>query len=129
MADESCGDDHDAQRLIDLKACDYFNIKMGKSGGIFEALKIISVAEKASIKLQVGGFMESRLATTAFVHFAYASNAIVHFDFDTPLMIAEDPVTGGMQYKANGIIEIDETPGIGAAIDEAYLKKPAAVIQ
>lgn len=129
MADESCCDSHDAERLAQLKACDYFNIKMGKSGGIFEALKIISIAEKAGIKLQVGGFMESRLATTAFVHFAYASDAIVHFDFDTPLMIAEDPVTGGMQYKANGIIEIDETPGIGATINEAYLKKPAAIIR
>ena len=129
MADESCCDSHDAARLAQLKACDYFNIKMGKSGGMFEALKIISIAEKAGVKLQVGGFMESRLATTAFVHFAYASNAIVHFDFDTPLMIAEDPVTGGMQYKANGIIEIDETPGIGAAINETYLQKPAAVIQ
>jgi L-Ala-D/L-Glu epimerase len=128
MADESCSDSHDAERLAQLQACDYFNIKMGKSGGIFEALKIVSVAEKAVIKLQVGGFMESRLATTAFVHFAYASDAIVHFDFDTPLMIAEDPVTGGMQYKTNGVIEIDDTPGIGARINTDYLKKPEVVI-
>src|SRR4029079_7816142 len=27
MADESCGDDHDAERLIQLKACRMFNIK------------------------------------------------------------------------------------------------------
>ena len=128
MADESCCDSHDAARLAQLKACDYFNIKMGKSGGIFEALKIISVAENAGIKLQIGGFMESRLATTAFVHFAYASDAIVHFDFDTPLMIAVDPVIGGMKYLTNGVIEIDDTAGIGAEIDKAYLKKLEAVI-
>lgn len=123
MADESCCTAQDAQNLSTLKACDYFNIKMGKSGGIFEGLKIIKVAEKNNIGMQVGGFMESRLATTAFTHFAFASNAIVHFDFDTPLLIAEDPVTNGMQYKANGIIEIDDTPGHGAVIEEAYLKK------
>ena len=30
MADETCCDHHDAKRLIDLKACDLFNIKLGK---------------------------------------------------------------------------------------------------
>lgn len=39
MADESCGDEHDAERLLQLDACDYFNIKLGKAGGIFKALK------------------------------------------------------------------------------------------
>ena len=33
MADESCCDHHDAQRLIQLGACDMFNLKLGKSGG------------------------------------------------------------------------------------------------
>jgi L-alanine-DL-glutamate epimerase-like enolase superfamily enzyme len=127
MADECCSDAHDAERLVQLNACDYFNIKMGKSGGIFEGLKIIDVAKKAGIKLQVGGFMESRLATTAFVHFSHASDAIIHFDFDTPLMIAEDPVTGGMQYNDNGVISINDTPGHGAIIEEAYLEKLESV--
>jgi L-alanine-DL-glutamate epimerase-like enolase superfamily enzyme len=34
MADECCCDHHDAKRLIDLEACDYFNVKLGKSSGI-----------------------------------------------------------------------------------------------
>jgi Na+-translocating ferredoxin:NAD+ oxidoreductase RnfG subunit len=33
-----------------------------------------------------------------------------------------------MHYKANGIIEIDDTPGIGARINEDYLKKLERVI-
>ncbi len=127
MADESCSDSHDAAKLAQLKACDYFNIKMGKSGGIFDALQIVKVAQDNQMKLQVGGFMESRLATTAFAHFSLASDAIVHFDFDTPLMIAEDPVQGGMQYKPNGLVEIDDTPGHGAFIPDAYLQKLKSV--
>jgi L-alanine-DL-glutamate epimerase-like enolase superfamily enzyme len=122
MSDETCCDHHDAERLAQLKACDYFNIKLGKSAGIFNAMKIVDVAAKNHIKLQVGSFMESRLATTAFVHFAYASDLIVHFDFDTPLMLSEDPVVGGMKYEANGVITIDDSPGLGATVDEKYLK-------
>src|SRR5262249_50500629 len=33
MADESCCDHHDAERLIALGACQRFNVKLGKSGG------------------------------------------------------------------------------------------------
>lgn len=122
MADESCFDQHDAERLAQLNACDYFNIKLGKSGGVFNALQIVDVAAKYGLHLQVGSFMESRLAMTALVHFAYSSDLIVHYDIDTPLMLSLDPVLGGLQYKENGIIEIDDTPGIGATIDEAFLK-------
>lgn len=123
MADESCGDDHDAERLIDLNACDYFNIKLGKSGGIFKALKIVKLAEAAGIHLQVGAMIESRLAMTAFAHFALSSPLIEHFDFDTALMFSEDPVTGGIIYENNGVVKVPEAIGLGAIIDESWLKK------
>ncbi len=123
MADESCCDHHDAKRLIDLKACDMFNIKLGKCGGIFDALKIILLAEKAKMKMQVGGFMESRLGMTAFAHLALCSNNILYCDFDTPLMFTEDPVSGGITYHENGVVQVPETNGLGAWIEEERLKK------
>jgi L-alanine-DL-glutamate epimerase-like enolase superfamily enzyme len=122
MADESCCDHHDAKRLIDLEACDMFNIKLGKSGGIYTALKIIELAEKAGLKIQIGGFLESRLGFTASAHLALTSKNIVYFDFDTPLMLTDDPVIGGIQYLENGKIQIPETPGLGATIDPDFLK-------
>ncbi|MBY0478147.1 MAG: dipeptide epimerase [Chitinophagaceae bacterium] len=128
MSDKSCFDEHDAERLAKLNACDYFNIKLGKSGGIYHALQIIEVAKANKIKLQVGCFMESRLAITALVHFAYCSDLIVHYDLDTPLMLKEDPIVGGMQFKENGLVEIDEAVGIGATVDEGYLLKAEKVI-
>ena len=123
MADESCGDEHDAERLIQIGACDYFNIKLGKSGGIFKALKMARMAEAANIHLQVGAMVESRLAMTAFAHYALCSPNIVHFDFDTALMFQEDPVTGGIVYKENGVVEVPETIGLGATIEQDWLDK------
>ncbi len=72
--------------------------------------------------------MESRLAITALVHFAYSSDLIIHYDLDTPLMLKEDPVVGGMMFLENGIVEIDDAIGIGATVDEAYLKNCEKVI-
>lgn len=128
MADECCGDDHDAARLIELKACDYFNIKLGKSGGMYKALKMVRMAEEADIHLQVGAMLESRLGMSAFAHFALCSPLIEHYDFDTALMFSEDPVTGGIQYKENGVIEVPDSPGLGAVIGEDWLERMETVV-
>jgi len=122
MADESCCDHHDAKRLIDLDAAPSFNIKLGKSSGIFKAQKIINLAEKANLQLQIGGFLESRIGFTASAHLALTSDNVRFCDFDTPMMFCEDPVSGGIQYGLNGLVTVPETPGLGASIDAGYLK-------
>jgi L-alanine-DL-glutamate epimerase-like enolase superfamily enzyme len=123
MSDESCCDHHDTKRLIEMQACDAINVKLGKSSGIFKALKIIRLAEQAGMHIQVGGFLESRLAFTASAHLALCSDNIVHYDFDTPLMFMEDPVRGGIQYKGQGVIDIPDALGLGATMDDHYLKR------
>ena len=128
MADECCGDHHDAARLAQIKACDYFNIKLGKSGGIFNALKIARIAEDANIHLQVGAMIESRLAMTAFAHFAMCSPLIGHFDFDTALMFSEDPVDGGIIYEKNGVIKLPDAIGLGATIKPEWLQRMERVV-
>jgi L-Ala-D/L-Glu epimerase len=128
MADESCGDHHDAERLIRLRACDMFNIKIGKSGGLINVWKIIQLAEQANMPMQVGAFMESRLGMTASAHLALCSDHIHYCDFDTPLMHAEDMVTGGLSYHQNGIIKVPDAPGLGAKIEKGQLDKLESVI-
>ncbi len=114
MSDESCCDHHDLERLIGLNACDYINIKLGKSGGIHTAMKMIRLAEKHGMKVQVGGFVESRLGFTASAHLALASDCVTWCDFDTPLMLEEDPVEGGIVYGFGGMVTVPEGLGLGA---------------
>jgi L-alanine-DL-glutamate epimerase-like enolase superfamily enzyme len=122
MADESVFNHHDAERLILADACDYINIKFAKSGGIAEAIRINQVCEKNKIACMMGGMLESRLALTAFAHFALSQNNIQFYDMDTCLLGHQvDPVVGGVQYKGY-FLEVPETPGIGAEIKEDFLK-------
>lgn len=122
MADESCCDHNDAKRLIDFSSCDMLNIKLGKSSGIFKAQKIIKLAEQVNMNLQIGGFLESRLGFTASAHLALTSDNIIHCDFDTPLMFVEDPIIGGITYDNKGMVSVPDVPGLGATVDENYLK-------
>ena len=128
MADESCGDAHDAERLIRLKACDMFNIKVGKAGGVFNAYEIVKLGDKAKMHMQVGAFLESRLGMTASAHLALCSKHIVHCDFDTPLMFSEDIVSGGLTYHANGVMKVPDVPGLGANIEQGQLDKLERVV-
>jgi len=127
MADETCFDHHDAKRLIQLHACDYFNLKLGKSG-LFKALKIIGLAETAGIKMQVGGFIETRLCFTASAHLSLCSDLIEYTDFDTPLMLEQDPISGGIGYQKGGLISIPDEPGLGAIVNPDYLKTLQRVV-
>jgi L-alanine-DL-glutamate epimerase-like enolase superfamily enzyme len=128
MADESCGDHHDAERLIALGACDMFNIKLGKCGGLYNALKIINLAEADAMPLQIGGFTESKLGVTAEAHLAHVSKNILYYDFDTPLMFTEDPVTGGIVYEKNGLVIVPEVAGLGATINNDWLGRMEKIV-
>jgi len=121
MADESVFDHHDAERLIAAAACDYVNIKFSKSGGILEALKINAVCEQNKIPCMMGGMLESRIALSAFAHFALSQPNVVFNDMDTCMLGHKlDPVNGGVQY--NGYyVEVPDLPGIGADADNQFL--------
>ena len=121
MADESVFDHHDAERIIKSNGCSYINIKFAKSGGILEAQKINEVCLCHHILCMMGGMLESRIALTAFAHFASATDNIKFYDMDTCMLGHQiDPVTGGVTYN-NFYVQLPDAIGIGADADETFL--------
>ncbi len=123
MADESVYNHHDARMQITSGSCDYINIKLAKSGGMFEAKKIHDLAASHHIPCMMGGMLESRIALSAKLHFVYAHPNMQFYDMDTCMLgHLEDPTTGGVTYDGY-FLNIDDTPGIGADADERFLAK------
>ena len=54
MADEACFSPQDASTLAKNRACDGVNIKLMKSGGIYNANAIYNIAKNANLKVMVG---------------------------------------------------------------------------
>jgi len=122
MADESVYNHHDARKQINSKSCHYINIKLAKSGGIYEAKQIHDLAAANGIACMMGGMLESRIALSAKLHFVYASLNIKFYDMDTCMLgHLEDPCVGGVTYDGYKLA-IDDTPGIGADADEGFLE-------
>ena len=121
MADESLHNINDLIMLKEKKACDYYNIKLAKSGGIYSTLKMLSMADSYGLKLQVGCMLETRYALTTATHLALVSNSVFFFDLDASLFLEKDPVVGGITYLENGDINMHLSPGIGAFFDQSFL--------
>lgn len=112
-ADESLITKDDAINLAGPpSACNFFNIKLMKCGGITEALKIAEVASKARIGLMWGCNDESIISITAALHTAFACVNTKYIDLDGSLDLAEDVVKGGFILK-DGIMSIADKPGLG----------------
>ncbi|MFS0654421.1 mandelate racemase/muconate lactonizing enzyme family protein [Bacillus sp. 179-C3.3 HS] len=103
MADESVFSFRDAIKVLEARSCDLMNIKLMKSGGIKEALKINALAEACGVQCMVGSMIETKLGITAAAHLAASQPNMTRYDFDAPLMLADDVIDGGIVYEGNDI--------------------------
>ena len=111
-ADESAFSPQDVFKIIQMRAADLINIKLMKTGGMYNALKICAMAESAHIECMIGCMLESKISVTAAAHLAAAKSIITKFDLDAPILCKYDPIEGGALYKDDQIILSDE-PGFG----------------
>ena len=112
MADESVFSPLDAAKIMQIRAVDLINIKLMKTGGIYNALRICSLAEVYGMECMLGCMLEGKVSVTAAVHLAAAKSVITKIDLDGPLLCSRDNVVGGAIYN-NSKISISEGSGLG----------------
>lgn len=112
MADESVFSPKQAFEVVKTRSADFINIKLMKSGGIYQAQKINELAEVSGMECMVGSMIETKLGITAAAHFAASKKNITRFDFDAPLMLAKDVINGGIKYTGRKI-SLPTEPGLG----------------
>jgi len=103
-ADESAYSAANVAHLIEMGAVNVVNIKLMKSGFV-EALDIAAVCRARHTQLMIGAMMESRLAIAAAAHFVAGLGDFRFVDLDTPMLLAEDPFTGGYEQRG-GIYDV-----------------------
>jgi len=128
MADESVHSPVDALRLIRANAVDMINIKLMKSGGVFNARKIAEIAEAADVPCMIGCMAESAVGITAAVNFAAATKNVQYADLDCDLLLADKLVTkGGAGLEGSDRVP-SMKPGLGVGmLDEKLLGEPIRV--
>jgi L-alanine-DL-glutamate epimerase-like enolase superfamily enzyme len=111
-ADESAYNAANVAHLIAMGAVNVVNIKLMKCGFV-EALDIAAVCRATHTQLMIGAMMESRLATSAATHFVAGLGGVRYIDLDTPMLLADDPFTGGYEQKG-GVYDVSRVKsGLG----------------
>lgn len=112
MADESVFSPKDALNIMQIRAADLINIKLMKTGGIYNALKICNMAEIYGMECMIGCMLEAKVSVTAAVHLAAAKSIITKVDLDGPILCSTDPIIGGAVFNES-IINVTEAFGLG----------------
>ncbi|NJR52662.1 MAG: dipeptide epimerase [Leptolyngbyaceae cyanobacterium CSU_1_3] len=106
FVDESCWTSRDIPALVDR--VHGINIKLMKSGGLSEALKMIHTARAFGLQVMFGCYSDSALLNTAFSHLSPLAD---HLDLDSHLNLSDDPFVGAAFQ--NGRVVPNDFPGIG----------------
>jgi len=118
MADESVFGPMEVLEIIRLRAADIINIKLMKTAGISNAVRLADIASLHGVECMIGCMLETSISVAAAVHVAVAkSDAITRVDLDGPSLCATNPVEGGVVFNESEI-SITDAPGLGIrAID------------
>jgi L-alanine-DL-glutamate epimerase-like enolase superfamily enzyme len=106
FVDESCCTSRDIPALADR--VHGINIKLMKSGGLSEALRMVQVAQTYRLQIMFGCYSDSALANTAASHLAAYAD---HIDLDSHLNLVDDPFIGASLEA--GCLVPNDLPGLG----------------
>ncbi|MBE9200328.1 MULTISPECIES: dipeptide epimerase [unclassified Nodularia (in: cyanobacteria)] len=111
FVDESCFTSSDIPHLANY--VDGINIKLMKSGGLTEAMRMVHTARAYGLQVMFGCYSDSTLANTAAAQLAPLAD---YLDLDSHLNLIDDPFTGALVQE--GRILPNDLPGLGVQYSE-----------
>ena len=109
FVDESCFTSSDIPALSDR--VHGINIKLMKSGGLTEALRMVHTAQAHGLQIMLGCYSDSILSNTAAAHLAPFAE---HLDLDSHLNLIDDPFAGAIMQ--DGCLLPTDLPGLGVGL-------------
>lgn len=116
LADETIFSLNDARRVLEMQAVDYVNIKLAKTAGISQALKLADLSKEYNTKCMIGCMLEGPVSVAAGVHVASAkADIITMLDLDAISLLASHPVETNITFNESDII-LSEDIGLGVSL-------------
>lgn len=123
-ADESCFSWQDAEAVVRAGAADVLNIKIAKTGGLHNAMKIAQIARDAGLACVLGTAFGTGLTVAAKLHLASAigdfSGAVefTELGIHGPLLRGQANTDLALPLDEDGCLPVPDGPGLGVELDE-----------
>ncbi len=127
MADESLVTLADARALVAARACEYFNLRISKCGGIVRTLQMARLAKSAGLRLQLGSHVgETAILSAAGRHVAAFLDQVDFVEGSYgKLLLAEDLSQNSIVFGHGGAAPLLRGPGLGISVREEVLRQYA----
>jgi len=122
--DESIVSLDKARKAIELEACRWVNIKVGRVGGLTNAVAIHDLCLEAGVPCWVGGMLESAVGQSHSLALATLPNFKYPADiFPTSRFYRQDLAEPGISLSGPSQITATDRPGIGCAPHSQRLER------
>lgn len=120
--DESIHSYEDARKAIEIGACKIINIKIGRVGGLTEAVKIHNLCRDNGIPVWCGGMLEAGIGRAHNIALSSLDNFTIPGDTSTSNRYWEnDIVSPEVEFLKPGKLSVPDSPGIGYEINKQVL--------
>ncbi|KAB2338574.1 o-succinylbenzoate synthase [Cytobacillus depressus] len=122
--DESIHSLEDARKAIELGSCKIINIKIGRVGGITEAIRIHNLCKEKKIPVWCGGMLESGIGRAHNLAITSLDNFTIPGDTAPSARYwDEDIIRPEIEMDTEGNIELPKKPGFGYEINQTALDR------
>ncbi|MDN4524036.1 o-succinylbenzoate synthase [Fictibacillus fluitans] len=124
--DESIHTLEDARKALQLGSCKIINIKIGRVGGLTEAIRIHDYCSEQGIPVWCGGMLEAGVGRAHNLAITSLSNFVIPGDTSPSNRYwSEDIVEPEISFSKPGMITVPSGPGIGYEVMEERVRKYA----
>lgn len=121
--DESITNYHDAYQAISLGACKVINIKIGRVGGMTEAIKIHDLCIEHDIPVWCGGMLETGVSRAHNIALASLPGFTIPGDISGSSRYWYKDVIIPEVTVNDGVVHVPDKIGIGYSIDYEHVRK------
>jgi O-succinylbenzoate synthase len=122
--DESVVSQETVRKALEMESCRIINIKVGRVGGIVEAIKIHDFCQQKNVPVWCGGMLESGIGRAHNIHLATLSNFALPHDLSaSKRYYKQDLIEPPIEMTSHGTIEVPHSPGIGVFPQEDRIKQ------
>ncbi|MDH3554544.1 MAG: dipeptide epimerase [Deltaproteobacteria bacterium] len=128
IADESLCLERDAENLASLDACQVFNLRLSKCGGILAANRLYEIARKKAIAAQLGCQVgETGILSAAGRQLASSRKLLYLEGSYSSYLLQDDIVNEPVEFGPGGVAQPLAGHGLGVSVNEETLQRLAVM--
>jgi L-alanine-DL-glutamate epimerase-like enolase superfamily enzyme len=128
IADESLCLERDAKKLTSLDACQVFNLRLSKCGGILAANRLYEIGRKKAIPAQLGCQVgETGILSAAGRQLASSRKLLYLEGSYSSYLLQDDIVNEPVQFGPGGVAQPLAGHGLGVSVNEETLQRLAVM--